>query len=234
MYTPLKPYFLAPLFFQKLIWIPTRLVLTIFSRHKVYGLENLKGLKNPIIFACNHSSEIDAFMVPASLPAFSHFSPLFYIVREKEFYGSNGWRQHLFNAWFIALWGGYGARVGLKDYEISLKRQIEILRDGGSFCVFPEGKITPDGTIQPGKGGVSYLAHSTPCTIVPVGISHVYKMSALDFFLGKRKTVVRFGKPFKPEELYAGTPQPHEDGGSVWRAEADFIMKKVGELIHSS
>ncbi len=228
MHTPLKPYFLAPLFLQKLVWIPTRLVLAMFGRHKVYGLEHLRGLDNPVIFVCNHSSEIDPFMVPASLPPFSHLFPLFYLVREKEFYDANGWRRHLFNAWFIALWGGYGVRVGLKDYGTSLKRQIEILQDGGSFCIFPEGKITPDGTIQEAKGGISYLAHSGPCTIVPVGISHVYEMSLVQFFLRKRKTVVRFGKPLKPKELPTG------NGGNIWKAEAEYVMKKVAELIESS
>jgi 1-acyl-sn-glycerol-3-phosphate acyltransferase len=241
----MKPYFNAPLFLQKLIWIPTRLILIVFGGHKVYGLENLKGIKGPVIFACNHSSEIDAFMTPASLPFFSRFSPLFYAVREKEFYDANGWRKHLFNAWFISLWGGYGARVGLKDYGRSLERHIDILRGGGSFCVFPEGRITQDGKLQEGKGGISYLAHSAPCTIVPVGISGVYGMTPLDFFLRRRKTSVRFGKPIRPEDLYSlsktsaastapqhtitqpTTPQPK----NLWKEEAEYIITQIGLLL---
>lgn len=229
----MKPYVFAPLFFQKLIWIPTRLVLKVFGSHKVYGLENLQGITTPIIFACNHSSEIDPFMAPASLPFFSQFSPLFYAIREKSFYQNNGWRKHLFNPWFIALWGGYNAPSGLRDYENSLARHIQILRDGKSFCIFPEGGITKDGKLRPAKGGISFLAHSAPCVIVPMGVSHVYGMSPLDFFTRKRKIHVRFGKPINPEQLFGLIEQPHASGESVWRKEAEYIMGKVGELIES-
>ena len=234
MYRPLKPYFLAPLFLQKLIWIPTRLVLSLFGRHRVYGLENLKGIKNPVIFACNHSSEIDAFMTPASLPFWSHLSPLFYVVREKDFYEANGWRKHLFNTWFISLWGGYGAKVGLRDYGASLRRQIEILKDGGSFCIFPEGGITKDGMIQQPKGGIAYLAHAHPCTIIPVGISGVYDMSPGDFFKGRRKICVQFGKSIQSEDLWKLVPQSGLSGTNVWKAEAAYIMDRVGELVMHS
>jgi 1-acyl-sn-glycerol-3-phosphate acyltransferase len=227
----MKPYFLAPLFFQKLIWIPTRLLLLIFGRLERRGLSNLKGIKGPVIFACNHSNDIDPFMVPASLPFWSRFSPLFYAVREKDFYDNKGLVQEIFTEWFIALWGGYPVRVGTKDYSISLKKHIEILRDGGSFCMYPEGRITQDGKLQEAKGGTSYLAHSFPSTIVPVGISGVYGMSVKDFFAGKRKIVISFGKPIVSEDLYNHIPQPHEAGKSVWKAEAEYILSKIGELI---
>ncbi len=238
----MKPYFVLPFFFQKLIWIPTRLALIIFGSLKVYGLENVreieKGIRVPVLFAVNHSSEIDPFMVPASLPFWSRFSPLFYVVREKSFYTRNGWRKHLFNNWFIAMWGGYNAPSGLRDYEKSLSKHTEILRDGKSFCVFPEGGITRDGTIQPAKGGISFLAHSTLCVIIPVRISGVYGMSVSDFFLNlflrkgkqQRKISIFFGKPIKPEELYMNLKGTSSSGESVWKKEADYIMKKVGEL----
>jgi 1-acyl-sn-glycerol-3-phosphate acyltransferase len=230
----MKPHALVPLFFQKLIWIPTRFCLEFFADLKVEGLNNLKDIQGPVIFACNHSNDIDPFMVPASLPFFSKFSPLFYAVREKEFYEGKGLKQELFNEWFISLWGGYPARVGLKDYSQSLSKHISLLQEGQSFCVFPEGRITKDGKLQEGKGGVSFLAHSAPCTIIPVGISGVHSMQAKDFFSFKRKITISFGQPIKPDELYSKIGQPHEAGKSVWREEAAFIMKKIGELIHTS
>ncbi len=237
----LNPRFLVPLILQKLIWIPTRLILIICGRLEVKGLEHLRELETrspqlPIIFTCNHSSEIDPFLVPASLPFFSRFSPIFYAVREKKFYDGNGWRKHLFNGWFINMWGGYSALTGLRDYEKSLAEHIIILRNGGNFCVFPEGGITRDGTLQPAKGGVSFLAHSAPCVIVPVAISGVYGVSVADFFSGKRRITVRFGEPIRPEELYSliypgESRASHVSGMSVWKIEADYIMGKVGELL---
>lgn len=227
----MKSYFILPVLCQKIIWIPTRVALILFGRLTIKGRQNLVGITGPVIFAVNHSSEIDPFMVPASLPFFSRFSPLFYAVRDKSFYVNVGWRKHLFNDWFIKMWGGYSAIVGLRDYEKSLEDHIAILRDGGSFCVFPEGGITKDGKLRPAKGGISFLAHSAPSTIVPVSISGVYNMSPLDFFLRKRRIVIHFGEPIKSEELYSKIGQPHVSGQSVWKAEADYIMRKVGELI---
>lgn len=238
----MKFYSVSPLILQKLIWIPTRLILKLCGKLEIKGLGNLKGVESgassklPVIFACNHSSEIDPFMVPASLPFFSRFSPLFYAVREKAFYDSNGWRKHLFNTWFINAGGGYGATVGLRNYELSLSRHIKILHDGHSFCVFPEGGITKDGHIQPAKGGISFLAHSAPCVIVPVAISGAFGMSPADFFSRKRKITIHFGTPIPANELYAQTQKnesalPHQPNENVWKKEADFIMKKVGELL---
>jgi 1-acyl-sn-glycerol-3-phosphate acyltransferase len=234
----MKAYFLPPLILQKLIWIPTRLVLVFFGHLKVKGLENVRVLydepRRPVIFACNHGSEIDPFMVPASLPFFSRFSPLFYAVREKSFYEGNGWRKHFFNGWFINLWGGYSATVGLHDYGRSLEQHIVILREGGSFCVFPEGSITRDGNIQPAKGGISYLAHSSPCSVIPVAISGVHGMSPLDFLRGKRRITVSFGKPIPSAELYKDHLAPHDPEENLWKKEAEFVMKKVGEMVENT
>jgi 1-acyl-sn-glycerol-3-phosphate acyltransferase len=227
----MRLYRLWPLLFQKLIWIPTRLLLGICGRLEVVGLENLEGIRGPVIFAANHSSEIDPFMVPASLPFFSRFSPLFYAVRDKSFYDTNGWRKHLFNTWFINLWGGYEARAGIRDYGASLERHIELLQNGQSFCIFPEGGITKTGYVGPAKGGISYLAHSSPSTIVPVAISGVYGMSPMDFFLRRRSIVVKFGTPIDPRSLYAMTGESHASGEGIWKKEADVIMAKVAELL---
>ncbi len=230
----MKLSFLVPLFCQKLIWIPTRLLLILCGRLRIVGLENLKDINTPIVFACNHSNEIDPFMVPASLPFFSRFSPLFYIVREKEFYNDKGWMKQLFNSWFIKMWGGYSAKIGLHDYSQSLQEHIALLQQGRSFCVFPEGHITRDGKIQEGKGGISYLAHGARCVIIPVGISNVYKMAPMEFFTLKRKIIINFGKSILPDSLYSHIPQPHEPGKSVWKEEANYIMSKINELIVSS
>lgn len=227
----MKLYTLAPLLLQKLIWIPTRLLLVVCGRLTIKGLENIKNIQGPVIFAVNHSNDIDPFMVPATLPFWSPFSPLFYVVREKSFYEGKGVRKELFNSWFIKLWGGYGAAVGIRDYGVSLKQHIQILQDGYSFCFYPEGRITPDGNLLPGKGGISYLAHSAPCTIVPVGISHVYKMTTGDFFARKRKIVVAYGKPIDPKTLYSGLPTTPISGENVWKKEADAVMERIAELI---
>ncbi len=226
----MKLYFLAPLFFQKLIWIPTRLILVIFGHMKISGLEHLKGIKGSVIFACNHSSEIDPFIIPSSLPFWSRFSPLFYATREKSFYVEHGWRKHLFGGLFINSWGGYIAQAGLHDYEKSLADHISIAHDGGHFCIYPEGGITRDGNIQPAKGGVAYLAERGNCTIIPVGISGVYRTPLADFFSGKRHIFVNFGAPITQEELHNHVPRNQDADVQIYKDQANYVMRKVGEL----
>lgn len=228
----MKFYILVPLFFQKLIWIPTRLILTFFGHIKIYGLKHLDGLKGSVIFACNHLSEIDPFVVPASLPFWSRFSPLFYATRERAFYVEHGWRKYLFGGWFINAWGGYIAQAGLHDYERSLIDHIRIAYDGGNFCIYPEGGITRTGAIEleRAKGGMAYLAERGGCTIVPVSISGIYRTPILDFFLGKRKIVVNFGLPISQEELQNKVPRNPEKEIEIYKEQSRYVLEKIVEL----
>lgn len=227
----MKLYFFSPLILQKLIWIPTRLALLFFVHLEIKGLENLKNLPKNAIFACNHTSELDPILVPASLPFWSRFSPIFYTSREKGFYKNSGWRSSFYGGYFFKAWGAYPVYVGLKDYEKSMKHQIEIVKNGGSLCAFPEGHITPDGTIQPARGGTAYLAERTGCSIVPVGLFGAYKISLKDFLLRKRKIIVSFGDPIHQEELRREVGKNIQIGMHVYREQAEYVMGKVGEML---
>lgn len=227
----MKLYFLFPLILQKVIWVPTRLIFIIFGRMKIRGLENLNGIPDRVIFACNHASEIDPFIIPASLPLWSRFSPLFYATRERSFYSENGWRKYLFGGLFINAWGGYTAIAGLNDYEKSLANHIAIARDGGSFCIYPEGGITRTGAIQSAKGGLAYLAERGDCIIIPVGVSGTFRIPFTDFFLGRRNIIVNFGMPITQQELRSRIVRTPELGISVYRLEAEYVMSRVGELL---
>ena len=190
-----KWYFISPYIIQKIVWIPTRFLLVYFGRIQIRGLENLKGLKGNAIFACNHSSELDPFMVPVSLSFASRFSPIFYASREKSFYVNSGWRKIFYGGLLFKACGSYPVSVGLHDYKAAMKHQLRIISDGGSVCIYPEGRKTPDGDIQPAKGGVAYLALSTGRPVIPVRIDGLFRFSFADFFARRRQLAVTFGAP---------------------------------------
>ena len=96
--------------------------------------------------------------------------------------------------------------VGLRDYAKSLDNQIRILRDGGSICIYPEGKKTTDGRIQPAKGGVAYLALATGRPIIPVRIEGLFRFSFADFFARRRRLAVSFGAPMYSAASLASRP----------------------------
>ena len=224
-------YFISPLLLQKLIWIPTRFILWFFGRLEVRGLENLKGVHTPVIFAPNHPCELDPFLVPASLPFWSRFSPLFYATREKQFYDTCGWRRHLFGELFIKMWGGYKVFVGLRDYEKSLPHHIRIVHDGGNLCVFPEGGKATHGIFQPAKGGVAYLAERTDCPVIPVGFSGLCRMTVSDFFFRRRKIVVHFGEIIYLKDLNAEVADITAVDGMIYKAKAEYVMERVKQLV---
>ena len=224
----MRLYFICPLFLQKLIWIPTRFILWFFGRMEVRGLENLNGIKTPVIFAPNHLSELDPLLVPASLPFWSRFSPLFYTTREKLFYNTVGWRRHFFGGLFIKLWGGYPVSVGLRDYEKAMPHHIRLAKAGVSFCFFPEGGLTLDGTIQPAKGGVAHLAEFANYSIVPVGISGAFKMSATDFFFRRRKLVVHFGSAISQDDLRSVCVNAN---GNIYKQRGEYVIERVKQLV---
>lgn len=198
-------HYVSPWLLQTLIWIPTRIFLRVCYSYKVKGLKNLHELKdndNGVIFAVNHSSEMDPILIPASLPFFSHFMPMFYVSREQSFYTTSGWRQHLYGGLFFRMWGAHTAYAGMKNYDVALRYHIKILNMGKSICIFPEGKKTTDGTIRDGKPGVGFLVHRTECTVVPVRIHGLYKPTQERGFLWRPKLKVVFGKPMLAKDFY--------------------------------
>ena len=220
-----KWYFISPLILQKLIWIPTRLILVFFGNLEVKGMENLKGIGRNAIFACNHTSELDPILIPGTLPFWSRFSPIFYTSREEKFYENSGWRRHFYGGTFFKAWGAYPVFAGLHDYERSLQQHIAIVKAGGSICVFPEGHITRDGNIQPAKGGVAYMAYVTKTPIIPVQLNGAYHMSLVDFLLRRRKLSVSYGALMYVADRFNTVPSAED-----FKTYANEVMDQVKKL----
>lgn len=229
-------FYLTPLILQKSIWPQIRAMLLFFTHLEVNGLENLEGLDANVIFAANHTSELDPILVPASLPFFSRFSPVFYVTLARSEYNNSGWRQAFYGGFIFKLLGGHPAYLGLKDYEKSLINHTKLLSAGKNLLIFPEGKITREGNgvngiIQKAHGGATYLSETMGRPIVPIGISGVFNMSNADFFCRRRKVIVNFGKPIYKEELRSNISQGVDSDGGIYKEEAQYVMKKVEDLI---
>jgi len=220
-----KWYFLSPLFLQKFIWIPTRIILSGLGRMEIIGLDNLRSVKSNAIFACNHSSEFDVFMVPGSLPFFSRFSPTFYTSRERSFYSNSGWRQHFYGGVFFKAWGAYPVCVGLHDYDKSLVNHIDIIKSGGNLVMFPEGGTTKDGNFKPAKGGIIHLAAVTGRPIVPVYIGGTFRMNSAGFWKGHRRISISFGEPIYVPLKAGVVPSPDE-----CKIQAQAVMDRMRSM----
>jgi 1-acyl-sn-glycerol-3-phosphate acyltransferase len=225
-------FIVSPFLFQVIIWPPTRFTLWLFGNLKVEGLKNLDSLPKGkgVIFAANHSSQLDPFLPPASLPFMSRFIPLFYATKEKSFYEKNGILAIFYGGSFFKLIGGQPVNSGLRDYSKSLANHVKLLEEGRNLFVFPEGGITLDGELKVGHGGIAYLAEKTDSTIIPIGISGVYKIGLKALFARKRNIKVTFGIPVSQQEIKQNISR-EADPIELYKRESEYIMGKISELI---
>jgi len=202
-----------PWLLQTLVWPITRPALRFFTGFKIKGLENLEGIKKPIIFAPNHANWIDPILVPSALTFFSKFEPIYYLAHEHFF-------NKFITRWWFKIWGSYPVFRGLNDYEKALKFFIKLLEKGESICYFPEGRRTRTGTLQKGKPGIAYLTRRTHATVIPVGIKGTYGLTFRSLFSRKNKISIVFGSPIK-------MPNPGDD----FQEGADRVMESIKDLL---
>lgn len=188
-----------PTFFQRLIWVPLRLVMIIFCSLEIKGIHNIKNLKGKKIFASSHQSELDPLLIVACLPFFSSIFPIIYVTREKSFYTTGDWKwwqKLLYGGAFFRLIGGYQTYVGLKNYAIALRDHLQVLSMGNNVGIFPTGKrVNSKNEIVKAKGGVSFLAQKSSAPIIPVSINGLENLTFKNLLSRKMKVTVIFGNP---------------------------------------
>lgn len=208
-------------------------MLDYFGRLEIIGWENLEKAKRikgnaGVIFALNHTSELDPIIVLAGVPPFSKLFPMFYVGAPDEAFDHDrfGWRRYLYKAWFFRSWGSYPIRTGLKNYEEALMHHLRILRDGQSLTIFPEGGITKDGVLREGKGGVAFLSDKTNSIVVPVSITGVFNITTEEFWGRARKIVLTYGMPIEKRGLFANPSNPVLDD---YKKGAQAVMLEIAK-----
>lgn len=97
--------------------------------------------------------------------------------------------------------GAFPVRRGTNDTE-SIKRAIEMLREGRAVLVFPEGTRGDGRQMLPIAAGVSLLARRTGATVLPIGISGTEKAWPKGRKLPRRaRLTVAIGHPFSYDEV---------------------------------
>lgn len=225
----MKFYRAFPRFLQTVVWIPARLALRFFTHLEIQNKKNLRGLKGPVIFASNHTSEMDVIMIPAALTPFSALFPIFYVARPKgKYHVSKGMKSKIYGGRFFQWWGAYPVVSGFKNYDTSLQLHRKILLNGRSLHIFPEGKLATDGVMaKEAHGGVAYLSWRTDTPIVPLKIDGTYESSADKFLKRKKFYSIRFGKPIYPKDIFKGKGEPT---GEEFKKVANHVLKEIRSL----
>ena len=221
----------TPAILQGIIYLFSLTIFKLFARIKYEGVENVinagKNGQEPLIFAANHSSEWDGTLIRVGLPYFWAGSPMYYVSQVKEFYIASGWRKMIYGGTLFNLLGAYPVYSGHHDYAYSLQNYFHILNHGGNVCIFPEGVRTKTGELGRAHGGVAFLASQTGTTVIPVAISGLVRFKVGDFFLGRRRVVIRYGKPMLPREIVPAETPTVDD----YKAGGARVMAKIAERL---
>jgi 1-acyl-sn-glycerol-3-phosphate acyltransferase len=59
-------------------------------------------------------------------------------------------------------------------YENAFAEARRVLDDGQLLCIFPEGAITRDGTLQAFKGGIMKILETHPVPVVPIALQNLW------------------------------------------------------------
>ena len=185
-----------------------------FAWLQISGLENLRDVNGPVIFASNHQSHFDGPAILAALPAKwryrlapavakeffdAHFHPQRHKPAERFTNGLNYYLALLVFNIFPLPQREAGAREALR-YAGGL------VADGYSILIFPEGRRTDKGDIGRFQPGVGMLAARLGIPVVPVRLTDLDRVLHKDAkFPTPGRASVKFGTPLRPSGDDAAT-----------------------------
>jgi 1-acyl-sn-glycerol-3-phosphate acyltransferase len=190
----------------------TRPVVRLLAAPRVDGLDRLNGVQGPVVFAANHASHVDTPLLLTVLP--DRF-------RHRTVVGAGA--DYFFDKrWKAALWAFAVNAVPVERRRVSpatVRVAAEVLDQGWSLVIFPEGGRSPDGWGRPHRPGAAWLALRAGVPVVPVHIE------------GTRRILGKGGGRLRPSTtgVTFGAPLPPGDGEDA-RAFAARIEAAVAEL----
>ena len=172
-------------------------LLRMAYRLTVTGAENLEGRGGPVLIAANHNLSLDNGLIIKAFP--SHLRRRLAIAAAARLWGSPFWAT-------VNPLVGNGFPFSQEGaIRASLDNLGRIVDNGRSVLIYPEGKKTHGGPIQPFMSGTGLLAVGDDLSVVPLRL-HIHKMGAPSAFplLRRGDIEIRFGKPltFAAETSY--------------------------------
>ena len=176
----------------------------LFVWLRIEGLDRLEETKGPVIYAANHQSHLDAPVILAALPnsrrnkvataaALEWFSAHFHPERYSRI-------ARLRNGVSYALAVLCFNVVPLPTKEAGARDAIrylgELLTDGTSVLIFPEGLRTTTGEIASFKSGIGMIASKLRVPVIPVRITGVDRILHHSWRMARPgRARVAFGSP---------------------------------------
>ena len=156
----------------------------------VHGLDELRELSGPALIVANHASHLDTAVLLASLPA-----------QRRRRTAVAAAADYFFDTW----WRATGSAIAFNTFPIergSLSATPgQLLADGWSVVVYPEGTRSRDGFVGRFKLGAAWLAVAHQVPVIPVGLRGTYAAMPRGSAWpspGRPRVSVRYGEPLVP------------------------------------
>ncbi|MDX1606557.1 MAG: 1-acyl-sn-glycerol-3-phosphate acyltransferase, partial [Candidatus Competibacterales bacterium] len=202
-------YTLVPEFLLRfLVWM----LIHLIYRVRKQGLEQIPE-DGPALLVCNHVSYVDALIIAGCIRR-----PVRFVMDHRIF------RVPVLS--FLFRTAGAipiaPARENAELLERAYRRIGRRLDAGELVCVFPEGRLTPDGDIQPFKRGIERMLRTHPVPVVPLALRGLWGSPFSRCHAGLRGWLPRGLWP--RIGLQVGTPMPAAE------TDAAVLQERVAEL----
>ena len=159
----------------------SRTVFKILFRYEVIGAENIPTT-GPVVLCANHASFIDPLLLGCSTKRIVQY------IMYASYYRS--FAHPVFR--FLRC-----IPVDERGGTAALKAGMRSLKQGACVGIFPEGRVSADGNLQPPQGGVLFLAQRSGAPVVPVALKGNHAAFPRGaWFPRLKKITVIYGKPF--------------------------------------
>jgi 1-acyl-sn-glycerol-3-phosphate acyltransferase len=181
---------------------------------EVKGRENVPA-QGPVLVVCNHLHLADPPIVAASIKLKSVF-----MAKEELF-------QTRWSRFWVQNFGAFPVRRRVADRN-ALKQAEHWLEQGVSLVMFPEGKRSSTGQLEPALPGSALIASRLGVPILPVAITGTEKLMKPNWWRHRPRIAVSIGQPFRLPPA----------NGRLTREELSrltgIIMGQIGRLLPSS
>jgi 1-acyl-sn-glycerol-3-phosphate acyltransferase len=163
--------------------------IRLLAPYRVYGREHLVGA-GPYIFAVNHCSHLDAPLFLAALPLSLRLRVR--VAAAQDYFFTSWWKGLLVQL----ILNGFAFARQRPASVFSLLYASQLLQQGQSILIFPEGTRSRDQQLHTFKHGVGMLALETAVPVVPVWLENtaaVFPKGA--HFPHRHSVAVHFGVP---------------------------------------
>lgn len=136
-------------------------LVQVLAAPEVSGRDRLVGLEGPVIFAANHASHVDTPLLLTALP--DRFRHKTVVAAGADHFFDKRWKGVM---WAFSINAIPIERMRVSPRSTRLANQM--LGEGWSLLIFPEGGRSPHGWAQSHRAGAAYLALRSGLPIVPV------------------------------------------------------------------